>query len=52
MGRRAGSPRSGAGVWAGEVAWLQPFFVCVNFYLDWFVVSHCCLLTSYPGEDF
>lgn len=24
------------------------FFFPINFYLDWFTVNHCCLLTSYP----
>lgn len=24
------------------------FFFPINFYLDWFMVNHCCLLTSYP----
>lgn len=54
MGRRAGSSRSGAAVWVGEGLLGRSlfFFFFVNFYLDWFVVNHCCLLTSYPREDF
>lgn len=43
MGSRVGSSRSEAGVVGG---WLQPFFSPINFYLDWLMVSHCCLLTS------
>lgn len=34
--------------WWWGPAWLQPFFFPINFYLDWLMVSHCCLLTSYP----
>lgn len=46
MGSRVGSSRSEAGVVGGCSA--AAFLFPINFYLDWLMVSHCCLLTSYP----